>query len=203
VERSVRWDGPPLEAWAPWRPEEIARRLAGTRAHWCVVGGFALDLFLGRETRKHEDLEISVPRPELELVRRRLAGFVFHSVGDGVRALAPGEEPPPDKHQNWVLDPAANAWRVDVMLEPGDADTWVFRRDESIRAPRSFMVTTSAGGVPFLVPQGVLLFKAKGTRPKDEADFAAVLPELDAAARAWLGASLARAHPQHPWRERL
>lgn len=200
----MHWDGPPLEAWAPWRPEEVAVLLAGTPAHWYVVGGFAIDLFLGRETRAHADLEICVPRAELALVRERLASFVFHSVGDGeVRRLAPGETPPPERHQTWVLDPVANAWRVDVMLEPGDAASWVCRRDESIRAPRSFMVTTSAGGVPYLAPQGVLLFKAKGTRPKDEADFATVLPELDAAARAWLGASLARAHPQHPWRERL
>ena len=84
----MHWDGPPLEAWAPWRPEEVAVRLAGTPAHWYVVGGFAIDLFLGRETRPHEDLEICVPRAELALVRERLASFVFHSVGDGeVRRL--------------------------------------------------------------------------------------------------------------------
>jgi hypothetical protein len=199
----VRWDGPPLEAWAPWRPEEIARRLAGTRARWYVIGGFAVDLCLGRETRPHHDAEIAVPRDELALVRESLADFVFHTVGGEVRRLAHGEAPPPERHQNWVLDPVANAWRIDVMVEPGDADTWVFRRDESIRAPRAAMVGATPDGIPFLRPQGVLLYKAKDAREKDEADLAAVLPALDAPARAWLHAALARAHPGHRWLARL
>jgi hypothetical protein len=199
----MRWDGPPLEAWAPWRPEEIARRLAGTRAHWYVIGGFAIDLFLGRETREHEDAEIAVPRAEFPLVREALADCAFHTVGGEVRRLAPGEAPPPERHQNWALDPVANEWRVDVMLEPGDADTWVFRRVPSLRAPRAAMIATTAEGIPFLRPQGVLLYKAKQTRPKDEVDFAAVLPALDATARAWLREALSRVHPGHAWIERL
>ena len=183
----------------------MTRRLAGVEAHWCVVGGWAIDLFLGRETRAHEDLEIAVPRAEFAAVRAHLTGFALHAVGDGeVRALGPAEPPPPDKHQNWVLDPRANAWRVDVMLEPGDADTWVYRRDESIRAPRAAMVRSTPDGVPYLVPQAALLFKAKAaTRTKDEADFAAALPRLDPAARAWLRAALERVHPEHSWLARL
>jgi len=201
----MRWDGPPLEAWAAWRPSEVARRLAGVKASWCVVGGWAIDLFLGRETRAHEDLEIAVPRAEFAAIRARLTGFALHAVGDGeVRALGPDEPPPPDRHQNWVLDPRANAWRVDVMLEPGDADTWVYRRDESIRAPRAAMVGATPDGVPYLAPQAALLFKAKAaTRAKDEADFEAVLPELDSAARAWLRDALAQTQPEHPWARRL
>ena len=199
----MRWDGPPLEAWAPWSPDEIARRLAGTHARWYVIGGFAVDLFLGRETREHEDAEIAVPRAELPLVREALGDYVFHTVGGEVRRLAPGEAPPPERHQNWVLDPVANAWRVDVMLEPGDADTWVFRRDETFRAPRAAMIATTPEGIPFLRPQGVLLYKAKQTRAKDETDFAAVLPALDTPARAWLREALARAHPGHAWLDRL
>ncbi|MGH7290655.1 MAG: nucleotidyltransferase domain-containing protein, partial [Myxococcota bacterium] len=143
----MRWDGPPLEAWDAWRPDEIARRLAGLRAPWYVVGGWAIDLFLGAQTRHHEDLEIAIPRTDFPEVRAQLADFALYVVGDGeVRALKPDELPPAEHHQNWVLDPRANAWRVDVMLEPGDARTWIFRRDESIHAPRDQMVGRSADG---------------------------------------------------------
>jgi hypothetical protein len=196
----MRWDGPPLEAWDAWRPDEVARRLAGLRAPWCVVGGWAIDLFLGAETRHHEDLEIAIPRADFPEVRARLADFALHVVGDGeVRALEPGELPPAERHQNWVLDPRAKAWRMDVMLEPGDARTWICRRDESIRVPRDEIVARSADGVPYLKPHAALLFKAKATRPKDEADLAAVLPRLDPTARAWLRAALERVHPEHTW----
>src|SRR5688572_9478486 len=98
----MRWDGPPLEAWAAWRPEQVARELASVRAPWCVVGGWAIDLFLGRETRPHEDLEIAVLRPDFPAFRARLADFAWHTVREGeVRALEPGELPPLENHQNW------------------------------------------------------------------------------------------------------
>jgi hypothetical protein len=33
-----------------------------------------------------------------------------------VRFLLAGLDPPLDKHQNWVLDVAAQVWRVDVIV---------------------------------------------------------------------------------------
>jgi hypothetical protein len=194
------WEGPPLEAWSPWSPEQAAEQLAGLSVPWCVVGGWAIDLFLGEPTRSHEDLEIAIARPDFPAVRARLADYALYTAGDGeVRALAAGAEPPPHIHQNWVLDVAAQAWRMDVMLEPGDAETWTFRRDETIRAPRARMVARTRAGIPFLQPEGILLYKAKATRGKDEADFRAVLPRLNLDARAWLAAALARVHPGHAW----
>jgi hypothetical protein len=198
------WDGPGLEAWRPWTPDEAARELAEVTVPWCVVGGWAIDLFLGEQTREHEDLEIAVLREHCSKVRRALSNYVFHVVGDGeVRRLPADAEPPRDKHQNWVLDVAAEAWRVDVMLEPGDPDTWIFRRDETIQAPRSFMVMRTTDGIPFLGPHGVLLYKAKGTRPKDEADLSACLPHMKEDQRVWLGTALARLRPGHTWLGRL
>jgi len=175
----TRWDGPGLDAWRAWRPTEVSARLHGTSAPWCVVGGWAIDLFLGRDSRPHDDIEIAVPRDRFHTIRRLLSDHVFHVVGDGeVRRLEEGETPPLDKHQNWVLDPVELAWRVDVMLEPGDDATWIFRRDEHIRAPRARMVA-DRDGIPFLRPEGVLLFKAKLHRAKDDHDFEACLPQLD------------------------
>jgi hypothetical protein len=195
-----RWEGPGLDAWHAWTPGEVAERLAGVDVPWCVVGGWAIDLFVGHETRPHADLEIAVLRPDLPRIRRALAGYRFHAVGEGeVRALADGEEPPAGRHQNWVLDPDVHAWRVDVMLEPGDATTWVFRRDPTVRAPRADMMGHTAEGIPFLRPHGALLYKAKAVRPKDEHDLATCLPRLPAPERAWLAAALARVHPGHPW----
>lgn len=197
----THWDGPPLSAWAPWSPQKAAALLDGVNANWCVVGGWAIDLFLGRQTRAHEDLEIAIPRGEFAAMRERLAAFQLYVVGDGeVRTLARGAEPPPEKHQNWVRE--GEHWRMDVMLEPGDADIWVFRRDEAITAPRAQMIG-SRDAVPYLQPEGALLYKAKAVRPKDEADFALAAPAMDADARAWLREALERAHPDHPWIAKL
>jgi hypothetical protein len=197
---ATHWDGPGLDAWHPWTPPEMAHHLSTVSVPWCVVGGWSIDLFLGEQSRDHEDLEIAVLRGHFGEVRRALAGFVFHVVGDGeVRRLDDDVEPPREKHQNWVLDPVANVWRADVMLEPGDETTWVYRRDESIRAPRDFMVRQTGDGIPFVAPHGALLFKAKAARPKDEADLAMCLPRMTPDECAWLAGALRSEDPAHRW----
>jgi hypothetical protein len=192
-------DGPPLSAWDAWTPEEVAHVLNGIACTWYVVGGWAIDLFLGKQTRDHEDIEIVVRRDDFTIVRDHLQDYRLHVVGDGeIRRLSDDGVPPPTKHQNWVLDTKDNKWRMDVMLEPGDHETWMFRRDESIRAPRDRIIERG-GPVPYLRPEGVLLFKAKGQREKDELDLVNCLPRLSASARGWLRETLVRVHPGHDW----
>jgi hypothetical protein len=65
------------------------------------------------------------------------------------------------------------------------------------------VLLASTEGVPYPVPEVVLLFKAKHDRPKDDADFAGVLPLLDPARQAWLASALARIHPGHRWINQL
>ena len=85
------------------------------------------------------------------------------------------------------------------MVEPGDDGWWVFRRDESVRRLRAEMVATTPDGVPYLLPHGALLYKAKSDSDKDWADFAQVAPRMDAASRAWLATTIEHQHPGHPW----
>ena len=197
----THWDGPPLEAWQPWTPQEAAALLAGVGVPWYVVGGWAIDLYLGFESREHEDLEISILREDFPVIRSRLADFRFHVAGDGeVRELGLDALPPPDKYQNWVLDVDANKWRVDIMLSPGDRDTWICRRDASITVPRREIIG-SRDGIDYLKPEAVLMFKAKYKREKDMADLQACLPRLAPSARRWLRQVLDRIHPGHEWLE--
>lgn len=65
------------------------------------------------------------------------------------------------------------------------------------------IVRRTDDGIPYLAIEAVLLFKAKHTRDKDEADFTGVLPLLSRAERGWLDATLGLVHPDHPWRTRL
>jgi hypothetical protein len=199
------WQGPPVEAWSgAWGPEQAAARLAPGGAVWCVVGGWAIDLFLGRQTRAHGDLEVAVLLSEFDRVRACFADCALYTPHEGeVRALPDHAAPTPERHQTWVADPAVNEWRIDLMAEPGDAHTWAYRRDPSLTAPRAQMVGVSATGIPYLRPHGVLLFKAKALRPKDLADFALCLPLMDARERKWLAAALERFHPGHAWIEQL
>lgn len=186
-----------LDNWDPWTPTETAEQLRGVDAPWYVLGGWALDLFLGRETRAHDDLEIGVRSEEFPEIRSALADFELVVVGDG-QAWPLTDETLAAHFQTWVREPGG-PWRLDVIRERWDGDEWIYRRDPRIRLPAALAVARSPEGIPFLRPELVLLFKAKATRPKDVADFEAVLAQLDAGRRSWLRDALTATHPHHPW----
>lgn len=203
VKPNRRWDGPDITAWEPWRPHELGQVLGtGPAAPWCVVGGWAIDIWLGRQTRPHGDIEIATPRGSFRDLRRTLErSLTLYVAGDDQTILlGKGNAFPVDRHQCWVSD--AGKWRLDVMLEPGDRDTWVFRRDARVRESRDRMVDR-LGDIPFLRPEGVLLYKAKACRSKDEADFRLALDHLDIDACRWLASALKSVHPGHHWLDRL
>ena len=64
-----------------------AQRLHGYGITWYVTGGWALDLFLGQQTRDHADLEFAtlpsdIPEArgalsELDFLRQEMGGFRF------------------------------------------------------------------------------------------------------------------------------
>jgi GNAT superfamily N-acetyltransferase len=197
---------PGLGAWHAWHPREAARVLAGLDPRWYVVAGWALDLWHGRQTREHGDLEIAVARQDLPRVREHLVGAGYELYlpgGRELRRLHPADEVPADHHQMWVCEPAVPAWRMDVFSEPGDGRTWICRRDERIREPYDRIVTATPEGLPYLRPEAVLLFKAKHLLDKNEADLSLALPRLTPEARAWLIRGLELVHPGHPWLARL
>jgi hypothetical protein len=165
---------------------------------WCVTAGWALELFRGEQTRDHEDLDIAVSADCFDALRRALGEFELFVVGEGV-ARAMTADALAAYHQTWVRDPASGKWRVDIFREPWERDTWVYRRDPRIRMPISDALGYTSDGIPYMQPEIVLLFKAKRPGPKDEADFAALLPLLDASKRGWLTEVLGLVHPGHRW----
>ncbi|MFF7978090.1 nucleotidyltransferase domain-containing protein [Streptomyces sp. NPDC007901] len=182
-----------------WRPEQVAERLGGVGTPWCVAAGWALDLFRGGESRRHGDLEIAVPAAGFAEVRDRFREYAFDAVGSGRVWAAAGDEVLAATHQTWVRDPANGQFLFDVFREPHEGGTWICRRDESLRLPYGAVVERTADGIPYLAPELVLLFKAQGTRPKDQADFDGVLPLLSGARREALAGWLTRVDPGHPW----
>ncbi|MFI7234519.1 nucleotidyltransferase domain-containing protein [Streptomyces cyaneofuscatus] len=182
-----------------WTPGEVARRLAGIDVPWYVAAGWALDLFRGRQTRTHGDIEIGIPAARFPEVRDRFPGYVFDAVGSGRIWEDASPEVLAAVHQTWLRDPATGDYLLDVFREPHDGDTWICRRDEEIRLPYGEIIRHSQDGIPYLAPELVLLFKAKHRRPKDRADFDATVPYLTPAQRATLTGLLTRVHPGHPW----
>jgi hypothetical protein len=200
LERTIPRGDARLAAWDAWQPPEVAQLLGGVQVPWWVAAGWALDLWRGVQTRPHKDLEICVPRTEWHEVRERLSGHdLWYVDAGGLQALHPGAEVPNTARQVWIREKVTGRWRLDVMLDPGSRAEWVCHRDPHLRRPLDAAVSMTMDGIPYLQPEIVLLLKAKYLRPKDEVDFAATLPLLNAARRRWLADALARLHPDHAW----
>lgn len=182
-----------------WTPHEVAGRLAGVAAPWYVAAGWALDLFRGAQRREHHDIEIGVPAGRFAEIRERCAGFEFDAVGDGRIWAAATAAELDATWQTWLREPATGRYLLDVFREPHDGDTWICRRDETIRLPYAEIIARTADGVPYLIPELVLLFKAKGVRPKDQTDFDHTVPLLSRERRGTLSGLLRRVHPGHAW----
>ncbi|MFJ2738492.1 nucleotidyltransferase domain-containing protein [Streptomyces sp. NPDC087440] len=190
--------------WAQaWRPEQVVERLSGVEAPWYVAAGWALDLFRGGQTRVHADLEIAVPAAGSSEVRACFPELVCDAVGTGRVWEEAGAEVLAATHQTWFRDPRSGRYQFDVFREPHERGMWVCRRDASVRLPYEVIVERTEAGIPYLVPELVLLFKAKAVRAKDQADFDGVLPLLGRAGREALRGWLELVHPGHPWLARL
>jgi hypothetical protein len=155
---------------------------------WWIAGGWAIDCFLGERTRPHADLEISVLRSSLPALFEHLRDWDARLMSDGT--LTPWTSiAPRSVHQVWARrgDGDAPTWRefardpsmLDVLIDEGEHERWVSRRDRSITLPLSDLGAHLADGTPYIRIEVQLLYKAKYQRWKDERDFARVLPLLD------------------------
>lgn len=194
--------------WQPLTLRELREVLRGLEAPWWIAGGWAIDLFLGRQTRPHEDLDVLILRRDQLRVQQHLHGWRLYKTKQPTPStLAPW---PANEflawetgvYDIWAKQTETGGWRFQLMLMEDDTDRWVFRRDPRIGGRVADLGWMTDDGLPVLRPAVQLLYKGRleSRRPKDDADFAAVLPHLAEDARRWLADELRlQFGARHPW----
>ena len=176
-----------------------AKIMHGFRGHWGIAGGWAIDLFVGRQMRPHADVDVAILRDDQARLRERLPDTRVDKVVDG--QLVPwgwGERLELPIHEVHVTWP--DGFHLEFLLNEWDgaSEEWMFRRDPRIR--RAVDTVFAMGrGLPRLAPEVVLLYKSKGSGPKDDADFAAAVELMTPEQREWLRDALAATRAEHPW----
>jgi hypothetical protein len=195
---------PDMPGWEPLAPEQVAQLMRGIDIPWWIAGGWALDLFVGRQTRAHNDIEISVYRRDVESLREHLRGWEM-SIADAGTLTPLGEKEPLQKeaHELWCRERGHQTWQLEVLVEERVGDRWTYRRDARIGANAKDIGRFTNEGVPFIRPDIQLLYKSKGSRAVDESDLIALLPRLDVAQKATLFAWISAGDPTHRWLARL
>jgi hypothetical protein len=188
--------------WEPLTPHQVRDLFADAPFRWWIAGGHALELG-GAASRPHDDVDVAVLFDDLPALREWLRDYhLWEAHSGGLRPLLAGEDLQPEREQLWLRRDANHPWLADIVLTPSEDGSWLFKKDRRISLPLDEVGSTT-DGVSFLKPHVALLHKAHLTRDKDAADFDAVLPHLEHAARRWLDDALALYKPEHPWRERL
>jgi hypothetical protein len=207
-------------------PDPVARiadLMASFPAPWALCGGWAVDAWQGRQTRQHDDVDISVFLHDQQALFEHLAGwqllahepvFDVASPGnngewwDGRRRLQhpshiharPPElsGPLPEGGLAWPKD---GFW-LDIQLSERSRDDWIFSREPRVAMRLQRAVRQSDWGLPTLVPEALLFYKATGfIRRRDQLDFEGLLPHLARDQRDWLRKAVALVG--HPWLARL
>jgi hypothetical protein len=185
--------------------EKVGVLLSDLRCEWFVCGGWAIDLFLGRVTREHKDVDIAVARNDQTEVRRYLAGrgWRLEKAVDGQLSIwADREVLSPPVHTVWCRNEEHDPAFVELLLNEIDGDRFRFRRDETITLPRERMYFKSDSGLLVLAPEIVLLYKSSS--PEENAsDFRNAVVSLSEESRAWLKRALDKVSAQHPWAKEL
>lgn len=181
----------------------ITDMLRAFPAPWYISSGWAIDLFLGRVTRCHYDVDVVVARQDQLLLQQYLAErewkfatYLNDQVGPWplyMRLELPRHQV--HAHKQDIM--------IDILFTEMTDGVWRYRRNPSIIQTVERIALKTADGVRYLAPELVLLFKSKTTspraRPQDDADFASVYPHLRPDQCAWLRWVLLVTDSQHPW----
>ena len=188
--------------WRPLSVEELRRTLAHLKCDWAIAGGWAIDLFLDRETRRHDDIDIIIKRDDQFLLQKALKDWELW-VADPPGTLRPwkkGEYIGQGLQDIWCRRSTNDPWQIQVMLYDVQDGQWVFKRNANIRCELGATIVNSRAGIRILAPEIQLLYKSKLLRDKDQADFEAALPALNESQKKWLREALITVYQgQHEW----
>jgi hypothetical protein len=186
-----------------WRevcPSECSPWLSALTVPWWIAGGWALDLYVGVQSRPHRDLDIGILRRDVLQVLAALHSWEFFEAKDReLTRLREGDLPRADVNSLWGRPAHTTQWTLELMLDESVGDRWLFRRQPLIQQSLSIAVRHNSEGIPYLAPEIQLLYKARSVRAQDQADFDHLAPRLSPEARAWLRDALSLEYPGHNW----
>lgn len=201
--------------------------MSGFERPWALCGGWAVDSWLGRVTRPHGDIDITVFEDDQRALFDYLTGWnlVAHDAVEPeattqwtgrtltlpahLHAREPGAENA-ELVRLWVTPPYTQAKDdrdFEFIVNERSGDAWLLHPEPKVALAHSDCVRDSPWGVQAFAPEVIAFFKATAyfghkklwARPHDITDFEELVALLDNERRAWLRDSIAALHPGHPW----
>lgn len=177
---------------------------------WAVCGGYALELFAGKDIRPHGDIDLCLPESARGdviafLLDRGWQIYEYRGMGK-VKPIRHPSYSEPGRNLMALLDgcplvqfyPCEEEGLLYHQFTPGMTEVDFLDLLFSPTQERPFLMQD---GLPLIAPEVALLYKA--ALPDEESarlDYAAVYPLLGSNRMAWLRAELTARYPSgHPW----
>ena len=171
---------------------------------WYIAGGWAIDLYLGKVTRVHKDIDIMIFRHDQRELYEYLNDWILYKV-------IPGQHKRERWFRNeWLSLPIheicvtshskeKNPINFEVLLNESDHRYWYFRRNQHVKRLLYKISKIGYQGIPYLSPEIILLYKAKEPTISDFNDFIQTMDLLTIEERTWLSTAIGYCYPSHPW----
>lgn len=211
---------------------EVNALLKGQSFSYAVCGGFALDLFLGYETRTHGDIDILAFWEDREtiitymqskgyIVYEMLGGGKVHRITDirvqeklrknifccteDCELVRLYDTDEPDVY--WLDFQHTGLSKlnyIEFLFNERTEDEFVYGRGERVRRKLTNALLET-DGVPYLAPELCLLFKSTDIeRDGYQQDFELTIGKLSTEQRTWFENAMGLLYPDgHKWREIL
>ncbi len=141
----------------------VAALMADFDQPWAFCGGWAIDLFLDRRTRHHKDIDVAIARRDQVGLQAYLVarGWGLQIAHDGTLTdWSTAEYVELPRHGIWCRHLSADPDFLEVLLNEIDAETFRFRRDQTVTRPLDRAFIRAPSGLPILAPEIVLLYKS-------------------------------------------
>ena len=202
--------------------------LKGQGFSYAVCGGFALDLFLGYETRTHGDIDILAFWEDREkiITYMQSKGYIVYEMLGGGKVHRITDIKMQEKLRKNIFcctedcelvrlydtDEADVYWLdyqhtgltklnyIEFLFNEKTEEEFIYARDERVRRGLANAILET-DGVPYLAPELCLLFKSTDIeREGYQQDFELTVGKLSAEQRTWFEKSMELLYPEgHKW----
>lgn len=170
---------------------------------WYIAGGWSIDLFIGRKSRDHKDMDIVVFREYVQNVLDYFQGWKIGVAVPGEQRLEPVSNLSDVDSPRYCLHITSRSQFVEVLLTDRKNECALYRRNPSISLSLQDFIRTDETGILYITAEWQLLFKSKSPRNIDELDFRAALPYLSKQQKEWLGNAMIQSNGKKEWIELL
>lgn len=153
---------------------------------WYLAGGIALDEFLGRKTRNHEDIDILVNFKEIECILDFFNSYNVYTARNGSLSLSLRNNIK-STDSLWIAKDDKESFIIEILFFEEEAGHWIYKRDNAVRKKIEDMYFVK-NDMKIIQPEIQLFYKmnSSSVREKDLYDYHNVYPVLEERQKEWL-----------------